>query len=47
MLHRVRMKHTDENPSRKVQSIIVKFKSWKSHEEFNSVSTSVFENVSD
>ena len=33
--HRVGKKYTDENTAKKVQSIIVKFKSWKPRKEFN------------
>ena len=33
--HRVGKKYTDENTAKKVQSIIVKFKSWKPCKEFN------------
>ena len=33
-VHQIGKKNTDENTGKKVQSIIVKFKSWKSREEF-------------
>ena len=33
-VHRIGKKYTDENTGKKVQSIIVKFKSWKSRKEF-------------
>ena len=33
-IHRIGKKYTDENTGKKVQSMIVKFKSWKSRKEF-------------
>ena len=33
-VHRIGKKYTDENTGKKVQSIIVKFKSWKSCKDF-------------
>ena len=33
-VHRIGKKQTDENTGKKVQSVIVKFKSWKSRKEF-------------
>ena len=34
-VHRVRNKCTDENTGNKIHSVIVKFKSWKSHKGFH------------
>ena len=33
-VHRIRKKYSDENPGKKNQSIIFKFKSWESRKEF-------------
>ena len=34
LVHRIGKKYTDGNTGKKIQSIIVKFKSWKSRKEF-------------